>query len=585
MKRFCHRLGVSCGSVGGLCAIALLLVLDLAVFQFHIARLRDNEERFVEIHAQLSILQELRAVIRDAESAERGFLLIGAPEYLKSYETAAARIVGAVQRLKRRAGDDPRQREQLAAMQEKVDARLAEFRTAIAARDAGGFEAAQQFLMTDHERFLMDGIRGLITEMRLDKESILAERAIESRRSLKLAATTDMMGTAIGIGLVGLAFALFRRDFLHQRWADEASRRLAAIVESSDDAIIGKSVDGVITSWNAGAREIFGFCSEEMVGRPMAKLVPPDLLAEDRENHRLAAQGIHVEQYETKRLTKHGRMIDVSLSASPVKEPSGRVIGIASIVRDITEQKTLQRAVLEIAAQEQRRIGQDLHDGTGQELTGLAMLSQRLLAMLEGKSEPEARMAAKIAEGLDDVLRGVRILSRGLVPVQLDREGLMAALADLAARTSELHDVICTFQCDEPVCIPNNNIATNLYRMSQEAVTNAIKHGDAKNITISLSIDGEVVTLRVADDGTGMKQFQASATVGVGLRIMRYRAQLIGAKLDVAPSYFHGTEVSCRFVCKRTPDGSCEPAADDDVEEPEFPEVRRRSLVLLQRGV
>lgn len=585
MNRYCNRLGVSCGSMGGLLAIALLLVLDLAVFQFHISRLSENEERFIEIHGQLAILQELRAVIRDAESAERGFLLIGDPEYLKLYETAVARIIGAVERLQRRESDAPRQRAQLAAMREKVDARLVEFRAAIAARDAGGFEAAQQFVAANHERRLMDGIRGLITEMRLDKESVLAERTAESRRSVKLASRTDMMGAAIGIGLVGLAFALFRRDFLHQQRADDASRRLAAIVESSDDAIIGESVDGVVTSWNAGAREIFGFGAEEMVDRPTDKLVPPALLAEARENHRLAAQGIHVEQHETKRLTKHGRTIDVSLSASPIKDPAGQVIGIASIVRDITEQRTLQRAVLEIAGQEQRRIGQDLHDGTGQELTGLAMLSQRLLAMLEGKSEPEARMAAKIAEGLDDVLRGVRILSRGLVPVQLDREGLMAALADLAARTSELQDVVCTFQCDEPVCIPNNNVATNLYRMSQEAVTNAIKHGGAKNITISLSVHGELVTLRVTDDGSGLKQFQASASVGTGLRIMRYRAQLIGAKLDVAPSYFHGTEVSCRFVCKRTADGSCEPAEDVGVEEPDLPGARHRSLMLLQRGV
>ena len=561
-------------------------MVDLAVFQFLSLRLNENEERFIEIHGQLAILQELRAVIRDAESAERGFLLIGDPEYLKSYETAAARIVGAVERLQRRLGDDRRQRAQLAAMREMVDARLVEFRTAIAARDTDGLETAQQFAMADHERRLMDGIRGLITEMRLDKESVLAELAIESRRSLKLAATTDMIGAAIGIGLVGLAFTLFRRDFLHQQRADEASRRLAAIVESSDDAIIGESVDGVVASWNAGAREIFGFSAEEMVGRPTAKLVPPALLAEARENLMLAARGVHVEQYETKRLTKNGRTIDVSLSASPIKDPVGQVIGIASIVRDITEQRALQRAVLDIASQEQRRIGQDLHDGTGQELTGLAMLSQRLLAMLEGKSEPEARMAAKIAEGLDDVLRGVRILSRGLVPVQLDREGLMAALADLAARTSEMQDVICTFQCDEPVCIPNNNVATNLYRMSQEAVTNAIKHGGAKNITISLSVDGELVTLRVADDGAGLKQFQASAPVGTGLRIMRYRAQLIGAKLNVTPSYFDGTEVSCRFVCKRTPDGSCEPADDEVViEEPALAGARNRSLMLLQRGV
>lgn len=560
MNRSGANLGMPRGSMRGLFAIVLALVMNLAFSELNIRRLVDNEDRVIDVHAELTLLQELLAAIREAESAERGFLITGTPDYLKSYESAVARTNDAVGRLERRAGGVPERQSRLATLRRAIDSRLSELRSAIAARQSRDFEAAQECVAANHGRRLMGEIRRLVAAMRQSEEAILAQRAADSQRSIHLAVATDVVGAVIGVGLVGLAFALFRRDFLHQRRADEASRRLAAIVESSDDAIIGETVDGIVTSWNAGAAEVFGFRADEMLGKSAARLIPPGLVDQGSENIECAARGLHVDHYETKRVTKDGRAIDVSLNVSPIKDPAGKVVGIASIARDVTEQKTLQRAVLEIASQEQRRIGQDLHDGAGQELTGLAMLSQRLTAILEERSVPEVGMAAKITDGLEEVLRAVRILSRGLVPVQLDSEGLMAALADLAARTSEMHDVICTFQCDEPVCIPNNDVATNLYRMSQEAVTNAIKHGSAKNIVISLAVDGDRVTLKVADDGTGLKQSQEPTTAGAGLRIMRYRAQLIGAELAVVSNGCQGTEVRCCFVCKRAPDGSCEPA-------------------------
>src|SRR5262249_43962310 len=150
-------------------------------------------------------------------------------------------------------------------------------------------------------------------------------------------------------------------------------------------------------------------------------------------------RGVHIEHFETTRIRKDGRKIDISLSISPIKDASGKAIGASAIARDITEHKTLQREVLEIAALEQRRIGQDLHDGIGQELTGLTMLAQRLVGELTREERLQADMAAKIHKGLEQALSHVRAVSKGLVPVEVDAEGLMVALADLAARTNELH--------------------------------------------------------------------------------------------------------------------------------------------------
>src|SRR5207237_8967428 len=139
------------------------------------------------------------------------------------------------------------------------------------------------------------------------------------------------------------------------------------------------------------------------------------------------------------------------------------------------------------------RIGQDLHDGTGQELTGLAMMAVRLAGELGGKQLPESKTAAKIVDGLEEALSHVRALAKGLVPVEVDAEGLMIALSELASRTSDLHGVNCTFECDEPVCILDNQTAMHLWRLSQEAVNNDVKHGRRRNIRISLGHDGPIV--------------------------------------------------------------------------------------------
>jgi signal transduction histidine kinase len=161
---------------------------------------------------------------------------------------------------------------------------------------------------------------------------------------------------------------------------------------------------------------------------------------------------------------------------------------------------------------------------------------------LADEARGEARAAARIVDGLEQALSHVRALSKGLVPVELDAEGLMAALEELAKRTSELQHVTCTFRCDKPVCILDNQTATHLYRLSQESVANALKHARARNIVISLSDDRRLITLKIKDDGIGIGPRRSS---GMGLQIMRYRAELIRAKLTIQLVKPHGTEIVC----------------------------------------
>jgi PAS domain S-box-containing protein len=226
------------------------------------------------------------------------------------------------------------------------------------------------------------------------------------------------------------------------------------------------------------------------------------------------------------------------------RDEDGSPRQILGTAQDITERKRLEQEVLEIAAQEQRRIGQELHDGTGQELTGLCMLADNLADAAREDAPHQAQRAARIAQGLKHALGQVRALSRGLIPVEVDAEGLMSALEDLAGRIRDIHHVNCVFECVAPVPVENNFTATQLYRIAQEAITNALKHGKAPNIRVSLDAKGAYLTLKITDDGVGIGAME-NATEGMGLRIMRYRAGQIGAQFSVRPGPSGGTVVTC----------------------------------------
>jgi signal transduction histidine kinase len=214
-------------------------------------------------------------------------------------------------------------------------------------------------------------------------------------------------------------------------------------------------------------------------------------------------------------------------------------------------ESALQSAQGEIAALELRRIGQDLHDSVGQELIGIGLTARTLLDALIEQESPEVALAAKLVEGIRRALGEVRMLSRGLIPVEVDALGLMSALTDLAARLSDLYGINCRFEYTLPVLIEDNVVATHLYRIAQEAATNAIKHAQASQITLSLKHErGSLkhergrIALRIRDDGIGI-QNQQDAGSGLGLSIMRHRAGLIHATLCIDPVEAGGTLVTC----------------------------------------
>jgi two-component system CheB/CheR fusion protein len=208
----------------------------------------------------------------------------------------------------------------------------------------------------------------------------------------------------------------------------------------------------------------------------------------------------------------------------------------------VIERRRVDRLLADATEREQRRIGQDIHDGLGQELTGLRYLAKSHQEALVAAASPQATDAGRIMEGLDTVQRQLRTIIRELVPVEVDREGLVAALESLARHTTSTYSVTCTVEINSAPAIENTLLATHLYRIAQEAVANAVKHAHAQRVAIRLGMEDGDLYLHVLDDGVGLG---ATQTRGYGLRGMAFRAELVGGRLDVETRPEGGVAVRC----------------------------------------
>jgi PAS domain S-box-containing protein len=250
-------------------------------------------------------------------------------------------------------------------------------------------------------------------------------------------------------------------------------------------------------------------------------------------------------------ISRDGRVLWFQCEAKVVRHEDGRPWFIHGVGFDITERKGLEEAILEISSREQRRIAQDLHDGLGQHLTGIAFMSKVLEEKLSDKSLPEAVEAAKIVKMVNQAIDNTRQLAHGLHPVAAEPLGLVSALKKWAAEVETLFGISCSLRCEKPVHIYDVNAATHLYRIAQEAVNNAIRHGKSKNIAISLSAKSGAGVLDIHDDGAGFPKKPPSQP-GAGLSIMNYRADMIGGSLKVQQNEDRGVTVTCTFPIRRT---------------------------------
>ena len=328
----------------------------------------------------------------------------------------------------------------------------------------------------------------------------------------------------------------------------ESRDEIRALVDTAVDGIITIDEEGIIESFNPAAERVFGYTAAEVVGQDVTILMPSPYRNEhDAYLNRYLQTGkkriIGIGR-EVRGRRKDGSIFPMDLAVSEFRDGKGRKF--AGIVRDITERKRLEREVLEIAAGEQQRIGQELHDTTCQELAGLSLLAQGLANQLAVVSPAEGGVATKIADGMGRALDQLRAILKGLLPVEVDTDGLMAALEELAVQAEALTGITCRFDCAKPIAVRDNMAATHLYYIAKEAMTNAVKHGSPTHIGITLDRDGDFVALAVRDNGRGISE-PLDECQGMGLRIMQYRAGIIGATLSIGRVEGGGTVATCRF--------------------------------------
>jgi PAS domain S-box-containing protein len=347
-------------------ALTCLAVVGVVSY-FRVVRLSENAAWVEHTHEVLSSLELLLAAATDSETAERGYVITGDDSYLEPYRQAAAIVDAQARRVRELTADNRAQQQRLDLVEPLLADRLASLRAVIELRKEQSFAAAQAEILTGKGKQFHDRIRRLIAQMEDAETSLLKEREQRARHSSAIAKSVIIGGGLLGCGLVGLALVAIRRDFagraraeralretndqlelrVRQRTAElekagEAHARLAAIIESSDDAIASKDLQGIITSWNPGAERLFGYSAQEAVGRPMTIVIPPERSAEEPVILARIARGETTDHFETLRISKDGRKIDVSVTISPIRDSQGRIIGASKIAREITERKLAQ---------------------------------------------------------------------------------------------------------------------------------------------------------------------------------------------------------------------------------------------------
>ena len=334
---------------------------------------------------------------------------------------------------------------------------------------------------------------------------------------------------------------------IRQKLEAEATlkERYEDLFENANDMVFTHDRTGRITSINRAGERLLQRPRGELVGRDVAGFVAEDQRSAARQWLEQIAKGIELPPAEWDFVNAAGQRIKLEIGARQI-EQSGDRMEIESVARDVTERRQLEREILEISSREQRRIGHDLHDGVCQQIAGIAFLVDVLGERLEEKGVPESADAEKIRHLLNEANTQARNVARGLFPVRLEEHGLVAALEELAAGVSARFKVHCEFVCASPPAAVDSEVALHLYFIAQEAVANAIKHGHAANVTLSLEPVGGRFRLVVQDDGTGFS-LPVKRGASMGLRILHHRARVIGATLDLKSAPGSGTTVTCEF--------------------------------------
>lgn len=335
-------------------------------------------------------------------------------------------------------------------------------------------------------------------------------------------------------------------QIIRERLNTEAAlkERYQDLFENANDIVFTHKFNGEITSINKSGEQLLGQPRKKIVSRNVIDLIFEDQRPAARHWLERIPNAADLPTTEWDFVSADGQRVKLEISSRVIAR-NGSTAEIESIARDISERRRLERELSEISNREQRRIGHDLHDGVCQQLAAIAYHVDMLGDRLQEKQIPEAKETEVIAQMVKEANTQARGIARGLFPVRLHEHGLVHALQDLAASASKRYQIQCEFHSELNPKF-DSEVELHLFFIAQEAMINAVKHGEAKRVAITLSPEKQSWKLVIRDNGKGFASANKS-TSGMGLRIMQYRARVIGATLDLQSEPGRGTQVTCLF--------------------------------------
>lgn len=332
---------------------------------------------------------------------------------------------------------------------------------------------------------------------------------------------------------------------LEIRMKDRAAelQRMARIVETIDDAVVTTDLEARVLTWNRGAEVVFGYTHAEMIGQPIYALAPEAQKEEAYQLIEMVRRGDEIHRYETSSVTKAGAPIEISLSAFALRDASGEMCGMWSIVRDISARKSAERRLqrlswrlMRVQDEERRRIARDLHDSTAQALAALSMnlsaLARENAPLTEERRKQVLKESVFLAEQATSELRTTSYL---LHPPLLDESGLPAALSWLVTGFAERSGIVVKLQIAEEVQRMPIEVETTIFRVVQESLHNVHRHSASKTAEIYLRKEGNELALEVRDHGSGLSRKPGEA-MGVGISGMKERLLQLGGTLEIEPN-------------------------------------------------
>jgi PAS domain S-box-containing protein len=549
-------------------SIAIALVVGISVLWWKLDQNATAQADLVDhTHQVIAPLEEILSRASDLLVGQRGFALTHDMEYLQPFIAATNRMPALIASLRELTQDNPIQKKNLEILEPLLAKHQATNQKHIEELLKGD-PLAPDLAFRREVKESSETIRAAVNSMIAEENRLLVVRRAVLERDSRMVTLVNIFSGFLSVALlIGVFSALWRENarrrvveaelvLSREKLEDRVRERTLSLSRSEERLRLAQTAARIgAFEWNA-ATEVDTWTPEleAMYGLPPGgfartlraweDLIHPD----DRANAvALIKQALETglpTEGEWRVVWPDGSVHWLFGRWQAFKDESGKPATMTGVNIDVTERKRLEREIIAASDSEMRRIGHDLHDGAGQQLTALALLCASLQQELQTDAPKFSEPFKKIGSELHAIIRQIRMLSHGLAPISFEENGLTEALRRLASDTSSVAKVNCEFEESATRAICDPQTAAQLYRIGQEAVTNALKHGEATKIQIALEANPKRTELRVSDNGKGFSQNGAKG-YGLGLHAMRYRADLIGAELRIDSQAGRGTRISC----------------------------------------